>query len=221
MNSSKKINLGCSVSPTKGWINLDNSPGIILARFGVLSNLLFKLKVISDDQFNIVKFYKKNKIQWVDATKKIPFSSNSIDAIYSSHMLEHLDRADASKCLKEIYRVLKPNGIIRLALPNIRQYVEDYIKDKNADKLIESSFMGTVKPKKMHEKIINFISGPRHHLWMYDEKSLSMLLINHSFQNPQVLDAGQTTIKDYGNLDLNERSNDSFYMEAIKPNKEA
>ena len=38
----------------------------------------------------------------------LPFEDNSIDEIYSFHFLEHVD--DLEFVLKEIYRVLKPNG---------------------------------------------------------------------------------------------------------------
>ena len=38
----------------------------------------------------------------------LPFEDNSIDEIYSYHFLEHVDNLEF--VLKEIYRVLKPNG---------------------------------------------------------------------------------------------------------------
>jgi len=38
----------------------------------------------------------------------LPFEDNSIDEIYSFHFLEHVDNLEFA--LKEIYRVLKPNG---------------------------------------------------------------------------------------------------------------
>ncbi len=53
------------------------------------------------------QFYKKTKIHEVDITK-IPFADNSFDVILCNHVLEHI--IDDSTAMKELYRVMKPNG---------------------------------------------------------------------------------------------------------------
>lgn len=216
MKNNLKINIGCSISPTIGWENFDNSPGMTLAKFKIVADIMYFFKIITKDQYEVVLFYKENKIKYANVSKKIPLSNESVYVVYSSHMLEHLDRNEASLCIKEAHRVLHKNGIIRLVLPNIKQYVDEYLVHNDADKFIESTFMGTTVPKSLIKKIMNFISGPRHHLWMYDEQSLSKLLINHGFNSPKILKAGETRIENYGNLDLFEREGDSFYIEAYK-----
>ncbi len=60
--------------------------------------------------------------------KKLPFSSNSIEAIYSSHLLEHFQREDALKLIKECYRLLKSNGILRIVVPDLEYTCREYIK---------------------------------------------------------------------------------------------
>ncbi|MCD4761498.1 methyltransferase domain-containing protein [bacterium] len=47
--------------------------------------------------------------------KCIPLPDNSIEEIYSSHCLEHLD--DTIHIMKEIYRVCKPNAIVKIKVP--------------------------------------------------------------------------------------------------------
>ncbi len=216
MTQKININIGCSTTPTIGWKNYDNSPAIFLAKFGVLADLFFKLKFISDHQYEVVNFYRKNKIIWADVTKSLPIESNTVNTIYSSHMFEHLDKNEASKCLLEMKRVLKPGGILRLVLPNMRKYINEYLIDNDLDKLIETSCLGTEKPQSIIEKIKFFLSGPRHHLWMYDEDSLSKLLKKYEFTDIKILKPGETNIKNYGELNLRERENDSFYIEAKK-----
>ena len=51
---------------------------------------------------------------------KLPFIENSeIDLIYCSHAFEYFDQVEATEVLKaEWKRVLKANGILRLAVPN-------------------------------------------------------------------------------------------------------
>jgi predicted SAM-dependent methyltransferase len=47
------------------------------------------------------------------------FPSNSMDKVYASHVLEHVNCADAKVAVKEIHRVLKPGGEIFLAVPDM------------------------------------------------------------------------------------------------------
>lgn len=44
--------------------------------------------------------------------------SNSVDLIYASHLLEHFGRHEVDGVLTEWRRVLKPGGVLRLAVPN-------------------------------------------------------------------------------------------------------
>jgi len=56
------------------------------------------------------------------------YEDNSIDEIYASHVLEYLDKEGAIETLKEWYRVLKPSGIIRIAVPDFDKIIEVYQK---------------------------------------------------------------------------------------------
>lgn len=51
-----------------------------------------------------------------DLDKGLPFPDNSIDEVYSEHLLEHVK--DILFVLKEIKRVLKPNGIFKSRVPH-------------------------------------------------------------------------------------------------------
>ena len=44
-----------------------------------------------------------------------PFKANSVDEIYCNHILEHLKEPD--KVLRELHRILKPNGLLVLNVP--------------------------------------------------------------------------------------------------------
>ena len=62
---------------------------------------------------------------------ELPFIGNSeIDLIYCSHAFEYFDLIEAKKTLKEWKRVLKTNGILRLAVPNFEALIEVYKKLK-------------------------------------------------------------------------------------------
>lgn len=56
------------------------------------------------------------------------FQDDSVETIYASHVLEYFDRLEASGVLREWCRVLKPGGILRLAVPDFEALVAVYAK---------------------------------------------------------------------------------------------
>lgn len=66
-------------------------------------------------------------VQSWDLRQSLPFSNNTFDVVYHSHLLEHFDRGDATKLLLECYRVCKPNGILRVVVPDLENIVRLYL----------------------------------------------------------------------------------------------
>lgn len=50
----------------------------------------------------------------------IPEDDESVTLIYCAHTLEHLDKQSSIRFLRECFRIMKKNGVMRLALPNTR-----------------------------------------------------------------------------------------------------
>lgn len=71
-----------------------------------------------------------------DIRKGLPFPDGSFDCAYSSHVLEHMDSSEGKKLLLEARRVLKPGGILRLAVPDLEGICREYIR--NLDKCREN-----------------------------------------------------------------------------------
>jgi len=63
-----------------------------------------------------------------DLRHGIPYQADSADAVYASHVLEHLEHHDAPGFLKEIHRVLKPGGVIRLVVPDLEYATRKYLE---------------------------------------------------------------------------------------------
>jgi len=214
---STKINIGCGQTPTKGWQNYDNSWSIRLAKNPILATILGKMGFLSEPQQRFISFAQKEHILWANAAQRIPEVNGSINVVYSSHMIEHMEREDVMNFLKEARRILESHGTIRIAVPNIKYHVENYISKEDADKFIEATHLTRKSPKTIIEKIKYLIIGDRNHQWMYDGDSLCRLLSSAGFEDPQIMDAGSTKIADPGELDLSERSPESVFVEAINP----
>lgn len=56
---------------------------------------------------------------WLDLRNGLPFPDQSCALVYSSHTIEHLFPYEAIALLKEIRRVLKPDGVARIAVPSM------------------------------------------------------------------------------------------------------
>jgi predicted SAM-dependent methyltransferase len=77
-----------------------------------------------------------------------PVVGNTVDAIWSSHNLEHLQRHEVPQALAEFIRVLKPNGLLLLTLPDLQQVAQLVVEDRLEDQAYHSS-SGPITPLDM------------------------------------------------------------------------
>ena len=68
--------------------------------------------------------------------------SSSVDAIYSSHNIEHIFPHEIPFALKEFYRVLNDDGIVVITCPDIQSVGEALTNDKSLDALYDSPMGG-------------------------------------------------------------------------------
>lgn len=69
-------------------------------------------------------------------------ADGSVDAIWSSHNLEHLYPHEVPVALREFCRVLKPEGFALVTLPDLRQVAKLIVEDK----LDEPAYMAPAGP---------------------------------------------------------------------------
>jgi len=67
-------------------------------------------------------------VEYWHADEAIPATDCQVDVIYHSHILEHLNPSSGKNFLKECYRVLKKNGILRIVVPDLEQICHQYLK---------------------------------------------------------------------------------------------
>mgnify|MGYP001174812537 FL=1 len=96
------------------------------------------------------------------------YEDDTADLIYSSHFIEYLDREEVVPLLKRWKEVLKPNGVMRLAVPNFEVYANLY----SSGEYPLDNFLGVLYGKMpMGDETI-------YHKTVYDFHSLKSLLKN-------------------------------------------
>jgi len=65
----------------------------------------------------------------MDLRHGIALPDDSVERIYSEHLFEHMPRPAGEALLRECFRVLRPGGIIRTAMPDLGWIVREYLGD--------------------------------------------------------------------------------------------
>lgn len=89
---------------------------------------------ILDGFINIDKYFDDKRVLKYDMYE-VPFEG-IVDAIYSSHALEHLPIRHANAALKNWHRSLRPEGMLYLAIPDLEEILY-ILLDPNVDETLK------------------------------------------------------------------------------------
>jgi len=96
----------------------------------------------------------------------LPYEDNMVDLIYASHVIEYFDTQEVQNVLKEWKRVLKKDGILRIAVPDFKSMTELY----HSGKIELTSILGPLYGK------MNMGDKKIYHKTVYDFKTLENTL---------------------------------------------
>lgn len=113
---------------------------------------------------------------------------NSVDLIYSSHLIAYFDYTEAEKLLKNWFYVLQPGGTLRIATPDFNILSKMYQVGVELDKL-KGPLYGQMG---MNGEAI-------YHKTVYDEQALTALLTDAGFVNIHRYDHTKTEHPNTGN----------------------
>jgi predicted SAM-dependent methyltransferase len=115
---------------------------------------------------------------WADLSGKLPFRTATVDAFYSHHVIEHLPDASLPFHFSELFRCLKPGGVIRVGGPNGDVAFERFLAD---DKEWFSDFPD--KRRSVGGRLANFILCRGEHLTILTSSYLKELIEEAGFSN--------------------------------------
>ena len=170
------VQYGCGQSCPDGWINFDASPTLRLQRLPVIGRLFKRGATVFPDG-----------VRFGDIVQGLPVPDGSVQGIYASHVLEHLSHADFWTALDHTFRLLRPGGIFRLVVPDLRSRAQKYIErletgQTNANSwFMRSARLGSEGSSRGPVELARSLIGRSAHLWMWDEISLAAALDKTGF----------------------------------------
>ena len=177
---SLRVQFGCGPERKRGWLNTDIWPG-----------------------------------PWatpdicLDASRKLPFRSNSVAEIYSEHMFEHLDYPDAvSLFLAECFRVLEIGGVITIGVPDVDIIFERYRSSMSRNTRETSILQHSILGHPLEELNFSFHQAGEHK-FLYSADFIIDLLFHFGFSDPHRREFESS-------MDSEHRRNETLYVVALK-----
>lgn len=111
------------------------------------------------------------------------YKPNTVDMIYASHILEHFGRWRYKQVLQRWYEIIKPDGVLRLAVPNFESICNHY--KSNGD---ISILMGLLYGGQDYDENFHYVT--------FDFNSLGVTLKQIGFKEVYLWDWTKTEHKD-------------------------
>ena len=77
-----------------------------------------------EGMINIDGYIGRDVDLWTDLRNRLPFPDRSVSVAYSSHVIEHFYPDEALSLLREVRRVLRDDGVARIAVPSMEYAAE-------------------------------------------------------------------------------------------------
>jgi glycosyltransferase involved in cell wall biosynthesis/2-polyprenyl-3-methyl-5-hydroxy-6-metoxy-1,4-benzoquinol methylase len=224
-----KLNIACgpNVFPFEGWLNYDRED---------ITEYLTAISKYTD--FTSVPTHQKNLINYLQGGGRIFFkkhdlcsgfadhADNGADMIYLGQMIEHINPIyEAPKFLQDCYRMLKPNGLIRITTPDLDLLFKAY-RDGEMDKFADEqpAFYKDADPSAQLAYLMYGAAGPKcswnnyeGHMCLYTQKSMTNLLQKVGFRDIEFYyEAGKSKDATMAKECVDAGLSHSFIVEAVK-----
>lgn len=193
-----KVHLGCGDDIRVGWVNIDLVP--ILPR---------RIDPSAHANATFINY---------DLRLGLPLEDGSCDFVYSSHFFEHLEYEHGLKLMRDCYRMLRPGGVFRIVLPNLRGFFEAYLRGEKEyfdgfDPFV-SAHLPSVEESGT-KTLIDYVNVGTYqsgeHKYIYDEEKLELILRRVGYGS-----VATSSYREGIDQDVPVRRRYSFYMEAVK-----
>jgi hypothetical protein len=180
------VQFGCGCIAPEAWLNFDVSPTLRLSKIPGLQKLL-----------HLPPW--PPQVRYGNVVQGLPVPDGSCRRLFSDNMLEHLSLADAKRTLANCRKILAPEGVFRLFLPDMHAHVETYLSLRKsspaeaAHKFMQLMAVGLTERERGLKGMLRRWLGNSRHLWMWDEAAMKAALTEAGFgtiRRARYLDSG-------------------------------
>ena len=203
-----RLNLGCGAQLPGGWVNVDYALGARIARIPLFRAVNQRLRLFNMDWSDGIVLH--------NLTHRFPWADSSVDAVYSSHTLEHMSREQGRDFLRQCCRVLKPGGVIRIVVPDLSSVVQRYLDGNlHAEDFVEA--LGVLyidSGGRWKNRLAPFIQYP--HKCMYDTPALVRCMSAAGF-DARGRAPFDSAIEGIADIEMESRTREAVIVEGVKP----
>lgn len=207
----KFVQYGCGLSAPASWDNYDASPTLRLQKLPLVGSL------VGGPPF-------PKSVRYGDIRNGLSLPTNSVEAVYCSHTLEHLSLEDFRTALRETHRILRQGGVFRFVLPDLRRIATKYVQSTSPQACIafmEESLLGRKQRPKGFQGLLRSWLGNSEHLWMWDFESMQPELTQAGFVNVRRATFSDSSIAQFKDVEDPDRWNGELGVECQKPTANA
>lgn len=181
------LNVGSGDSAPAGWVNIDGSWQAWLASHPLLARAAHAVSRRAAGHW-------PRGIECRDVRKGLGRGANTAAVVYSSHLIEHLERHEARALLADACRTLSPGGICRVVTPDLAALVAAYQQGKASgafdagDRFVAATLLAPTESSARGSPLHGWYlarTAFHFHKWLYDAESLRALFIEAGFAEPR------------------------------------
>ena len=154
-----------------------------------------------------------------DIVRGLPIPDASADAMYCSHVLEHLWRDECVIALANTCRHLKPGGVFRLVVPDVRRLAQAFLADAAPGAGLD--FVGSLqmtlpqRPRGL-KALARSALGHSQHRWMWEYQGLQQALRVAGFRDIREARLGDSALADLSRVENPDRYEYAVCIEAVR-----
>lgn len=208
------IHYGCGMTAPASWQNFDVSPSLKLKK------IPFASRLAGGADF-------PDNVTYGNIVEGLPVANGSADAVYCSHVLEHLARNDVDIALANTFKMLKPGGVFRLVVPDLTWRMKAFSDAQAsgdadaADTFFNSCYMGQKALPTGVMGRVRYVMGNSAHRWMYDYAAMAKLLEQAGFTAIRRAKFGDSELSCFDDVEKEDRfyedGQEELAIQAQKP----
>jgi SAM-dependent methyltransferase len=112
------VQYGCGTWAPDGWLHFDVTPSLLVQNIPLIGRRLVPNRF-------------PRSVRYGNICRGLPVAEGSVDMVYCSHVLEHLPVNDMRLALRNTFKMLRPGGVFRSVIPDLRMAAEAYLNSSD------------------------------------------------------------------------------------------